>query len=453
MAPRKSTRSAAAESSKRKVEDLDDADIKSESDTETKPKPNKKQRSAPTPLPVKSELLSLPVKSRAKPKPRAPAKSKNTDDMTPLIERTAISKLKKAMYIGAHISAAGGVQNAPPNAVHIGANSFALFLKSQRKWNNPPLDPAARDGYISATKHSHYNSCKHVLPHGSYLVNLAQTDKAKGDQAYTSFVDDLKRCDALGILLYNFHPGSTGGESMESACKRIADRINAAHKETKTVIPVLENMAGAGNVVGGRFEDLKMIIDGVKDKSRVAVCIDTCHAFAAGYDIRTAESCKETFDEFDRVVGMKYLRAFHLNDSKAPFNSNRDLHANIGTGFIGLRAFHAIMNNEAFCDMPMILETPIDSKDSNGKSVENKQIWADEIKLLESLIGADTETDEFKQLEEELQARGASERAKIQDQVDRKSSKATTKKTAVKKAPAKKPVRGKKKAESSEDSD
>ncbi|KAL1898096.1 DNA-(apurinic or apyrimidinic site) lyase [Ceratocystis pirilliformis] len=445
MAPRKSTRAATIKSAKRKAESLADSEIKSESESESKPNPPKKLKAAPTQAPVKSELLSLPVKSRSKPK--AQAKTKNADGMIPLIERTTVSTLKKAMYIGAHISAAGGVQNAPPNAVHIGANSFALFLKSQRKWNNPPLDPTARDGYISATKHSHYNSCKHVLPHGSYLVNLAQTDKAKGDQAYASFVDDLKRCDQLGILLYNFHPGSTGGESMDSACKRIAERINAAHKETKTVIPVLENMAGAGNVVGGRFEDLKMIIDGVEDKSRVAVCIDTCHAFAAGYDIRTAEACKRTFGEFDRVVGMKYLRAFHLNDSKAPFNSNRDLHANIGTGFIGLRAFHAIMNNESFCDMPMILETPIDFKDANGKSVENKQIWADEIKLLESLIGADTETDEFRQLEEELQARGENERAKIQDQVNRKSSK-----SGVKKAPAMKKPRGKKKVESDDDS-
>ncbi|KKA26589.1 hypothetical protein TD95_005177 [Thielaviopsis punctulata] len=431
VSPRKSSRISTVAASKRKAEESVDPE------NESAGLSTKKQKTEY----VKPELLRLPTKPRANAKPKATAAKGQTENMAALAKRTEISSLKKAMYVGAHISAAGGVQNAPPNAVHIGANSFALFLKSQRKWNNPPLAPEARDGYISAAKHSHYNSCKHVLPHGSYLVNLAQADKAKGDQAYTSFVDDLKRCDELGILLYNFHPGSTGGETMASACKRIADRINAAHKETKSVVAVLENMAGAGNVVGGRFEDLKMIIDGVEDKSRVAVCIDTCHTFAAGYDIRTPEAFKKTFDEFDSVVGMNYLRAFHLNDSKAPFNSNRDLHANIGTGFIGLRAFHSIMNNKAFCDMPMILETPIDSKGPDGKAVENKQIWADEIKLLESLIGADPDTDDFRALEKELQERGAAERAKIQEQVDRKSGKA-----AAKKAPAKKTTRGKKKA-------
>lgn len=296
-----------------------------------------------------------------------------------------------------------------------------------------------------------YDAAQHVLPHGSYLVNLAQTDKAKATQAYDNFVDDLKRCDALGIKLYNFHPGSTGGETMESACQRIAAQLNKSHKATKSVITVLENMCGSGNVVGSKFEELRDIINLVEDKSRVGVCIDTCHTFAAGYDLRSPEAFAKTMAEFDEIIGMKYLKALHLNDSKAPFGSHRDLHANIGTGFLGLRAFHNIMNYEPFQNLPMVLETPIDEKGPDGKSVENKQIWADEIKLLEGLIGRDVDSKEFVAEEEDLQAKGASERKKIQEQVDKKADKdaaAAAKKGAKGKAKAK---GGKKKKD--EDSD
>lgn len=266
-----------------------------------------------------------------------------------------------------------------------------------------------------------------MLPHGSYLVNLAQADKAKADQAYTNFVDDLKRCDALGIKLYNFHPGSTGGESMESATGRIAAQLNKSHKETESVITVIENMCGHGNIIGGRFEELRDIIAGVDDKSRVGVCIDTCHSFAAGYDLRSPEAFGATMEEFDRVVGLKYLKALHMNDSKAPLGSHRDLHANIGTGFLGLRAFHNVMNYDSFQNMPLVLETPIDKKGADGKTFEDKQVWADEIKLLEWLIGADPESDEFKEKERTLSVQGESERKRVQQQVDAKAAKDTKK--------------------------
>lgn len=272
-----------------------------------------------------------------------------------------------------------------------------------------------------------------MLPHGSYLVNLAQPDPAKAEQAYANFVDDLKRCDALGIGLYNFHPGSTGGDSMSSAAGRIAAQLNRSHAETGRVVTVLENMCGHGNIVGGRFEDLRDIIEGVHDKSRVGVCIDTCHAFAAGYDLRTPGAFAATMAEFDRVVGLKYLRALHVNDSKAPFASHRDLHANIGTGFLGLRAFHNLMAFEGVQNLPMVLETPIDRKGPDGKTVEDKQIWADEIKLLEWLIDADPESDEFKAKEKELSDQGASERKKIQEQVDKKAEKDAKKGTTKRK--------------------
>ncbi|KAH6610952.1 hypothetical protein Trco_000972 [Trichoderma cornu-damae] len=361
------------------------------------------------------------------------AQGKGDEEAMVSAERTAVSCLGRAMYIGAHVSAAGGVQNAVSNAVQIGANSFALFLKSQRKWNNPPITADAKNGFISQCKEHHYRANDHVLPHGSYLVNLAQADKDKARQAYDSFVDDLGRCEQLGIKLYNFHPGSTGGDAKAAAIKRIAAQLNKAHKATKTVVTVLENMAGSGNVVGSTWEDLRDIIALVDDKTRVGVCIDTCHAFAAGYDLRTPEAFKKTVDSFNEIVGAKYLKAFHLNDSKAPFNSNRDLHANIGTGFLGLRAFHSLVNHEEFQNKPMVLETPIDRKGADGKTVEDKQVWADEIKLLESLIDMDPDTKEFAELERELQAKGADERKKIQDQVDKKSKSASKKGKATSK--------------------
>ncbi|KAG6089870.1 hypothetical protein E4U15_001130 [Claviceps sp. LM218 group G6] len=368
---------------------------------------------------------------RAK-KSKAKASAKKLDEETmPLAERTAVSLLKKRMYIGAHVSAAKGVHNAITNAKQIGANSFALFLKSQRKWTNPPISDEAQLQFISNCKTHGYSASEHALPHGSYLVNLAQADETKAAQAYTSFVDDLRRCEALGIRLYNFHPGSTGGEPRAAAIGRIAAQLNKAHEATSpsSVVTVLENMAGAGNVIGSSWEDLRDIIALVEDKKRVGVCIDTCHAFAAGHDLRTPEAFEKTMRAFDEIVGMDYLRAFHLNDSKAPFNSNRDLHANIGTGFLGLRAFHSIVNHDPFCDMPMVLETPIDTKAPDGKTVEDKQIWADEIKLLESLIGMDAEGEDFAKLSAQLQLRGETERSRLQEQVDKKTAKETKKTT------------------------
>ncbi|KAI0382053.1 AP endonuclease [Hypomontagnella monticulosa] len=384
-------------------------------------------------------------KAQAGKKRKTAAKAKPENTMA-LAKRTVISSLKKSMYIGAHVSSAGGVQNSIHNAVHIGANAFALFLKSQRKWTNPPIAAEALNGFVSLSKEHSFEVHKHCLPHGSYLVNLAQAEKDKAEQAYSSFLDDLQRCESLGVKLYNFHPGNTNGAPRDDAIARIAKQLNKAHKATKTVITVLENMAGQGNVIGNTFEDLRDIIELVEDKSRVGVCIDTCHAFAAGYDLRTPSAFEATISKFNDTVGSSYLKAFHINDSKAPFDSRRDLHANIGTGFLGLRAFHNVVNHEAFEGLPMVLETPIDRKGADGKSFEDKQVWADEIKLLESLIGMDPEGDEFKALDARLQAEGAAERSKIKDQVDRKSAK-DAKKGAPKKG------RGKKKVQSSDEED
>jgi AP endonuclease-1 len=213
-------------------------------------------------------------------------------------------------------------------------------------------------------------------------------------------------------------------------------------------VTVLENMAGSGNVIGSTWEDLRDIIALIDDKSRVGVCIDTCHSFAAGYDLRSAEAFKKTMDSFDSIVGMSYLKALHLNDSKAPFSSHRDLHANIGTGFLGLRAFHNIVNFEGFQNLPMVLETPIDKKGDDGKTIEDKGVWATEIKLLEGLINADADSEEFKKEEQRLQDVGADERKKFQGQVDKKQQK--TLDSMFKKAS---PRKKKAKKEDDEDSD
>ena len=351
---------------------------------------------------------------------RKTAEEKQAEAM-PLATRT--NGLK--MYIGAHVSAAKGIQNSVTNCVHIGGNAFAMFLKSQRKWENPPLQDEHRDLFISNCSNHTYDSSRHVLPHGSYLVNLAQEEQEKAAQAYNAFLDDLHRCESLGIKLYNFHPGWTGNHARPSAIARIAQALNRAHAATSTVVPVLEAMAGGGNVIGSTFEDLRDIIALVDDKERIGVCIDTCHIFAAGYDLRAPIAFKETLDEFDKIIGMKYLRALHLNDSKAPFGSHRDLHQNIGLGFLGLRAFHNVMNEPRFEGLPMVLETPIDHKDpETGKDVEDKGVWAREIKMLENLIGIDADNDEsFKSLEKKLSDKGAEERAKLQESFDKKIEK------------------------------
>jgi AP endonuclease 1 len=307
--------------------------------------------------------------------------------------------------------------------MHIGANAFALFLKSQRKWSNPPLAAEARDKFHVLCKEHNYDAANHVLPHGSYLVNLAQAEPGKAEQAYACFLDDLQRCEALGIKLYNFHPGNVGSHTREEAIERVAANLNKAHEATGSVITVLENMAGTKNTLGSTFEDLRDIIKLVNDKSRVGVCIDTCHCFGAGYDLRSPQAFKETMDKFSSIVGLHYLKALHLNDSKAPFNSRRDVHANIGTGFLGLRAFHNVVNHEPFQNLPMVLETPIDRKGPDCKVVEDKSVWAAEIKLLESLIGVDPESDTFKAQERQLWDQGAEERKKFQGQVDKKAQK------------------------------
>ncbi len=276
--------------------------------------------------------------------------------------------------IGAHVSASGGVQNAPLNAREIGAKAFAFFTKNQRQWFAKPYDSETIDEFFQNMEKTGFSS-KHVLPHNSYLINPGNPDKVKRKKSLDSLIDELNRCNQLGLLYLNIHPGSHLNEITEDRCLDIiADSINTALGKTESVSIVIENTAGQGSNVGYKFEHLAYIIDKVEDKSRIGICFDTLHGFAAGYDIRTKDSSKKVFAEMDKIVGLKYLRGIHLNGAKSEFGSRVDRHHSIGKGNLGLEIFKFIMNDPRFDEIPMILET-IDTN-----------IWPEEIKLLYSFI-------------------------------------------------------------------
>ncbi len=275
--------------------------------------------------------------------------------------------------IGAHMSAGGGVENAPLNAHLIGAKAFALFTKNQRQWKAKPLTDDNIEKFRQNCEDAGYLP-EHVLPHDSYLINLGHPEKEGLEKSRDAFLDEMQRCEQLGLTMLNFHPGSHLKKIEEDVClKRIAESINIALDKTKGVTAVIENTAGQGTNMGFRFEHLSAIIDNVKDKDRVGVCLDTCHTFTAGYDLRTKKTFNATMKEFDKIVGIKYLSAMHLNDSKPDLGARVDRHHSIGKGTLGVEPFRFIMNDKRFDEIPMVLETIDDT------------IWAEEIKLLYSL--------------------------------------------------------------------
>lgn len=278
-------------------------------------------------------------------------------------------------YIGAHVSAAGGVENAPERAHEIGAKAFALFTKNQRQWEGPPLTQENIDGFKENCEKYGY-SMEHVMPHDSYLINLGHPEQKQLEKSRNAFLDEMQRCEQLGIRLLNFHPGSHLDKiSVDECLQRNAESLNWALDQTEGVTAVIENTAGQGTNTGFAFEHLAAIIDGVEDKSRVGVCIDTCHAYAAGYDLSNKQGFTQMMEEFEETVGLKYLKGIHLNDSKRELGSRVDRHDSIGEGEIGLKGFELLMQDERFDDIPMILETP------------NTENWPEEIKLLYSLSG------------------------------------------------------------------
>ena len=273
-------------------------------------------------------------------------------------------------YIGAHVSASGGVENAIKNAKDIGATAFALFTKNQRQWLAPQLTDQQIELFRNMMAEAGYAAAQ-ILPHDSYLINLGHPEAEGLAKSRESFFEEMRRCELLGLDRLNFHPGSHLKKiSEEESLTRIADSINMALERTHGVTAVIENTAGQGSNLGFRFEHLAYIIDRVEDKSRVGVCLDTCHTFAAGYDLRTREALDATFAEFERVVGFGYLRGMHLNDAMKPLGSRVDRHAPLGDGEIGWECFRYILGDKRFDDIPLILETPDEAR------------WAEEIAKL-----------------------------------------------------------------------
>ncbi len=276
-------------------------------------------------------------------------------------------------YIGAHVSASGGVENAPLNAHAIGATAFALFTKNQRQWVAQPLSERSIALFKERCAEFGYTA-KQILPHDSYLINLGSPDSEGLEKSRAAFLDEMKRCEQLGLDRLNFHPGSHLNKISEEAClQRIAESINIALDKTQGVTAVIENTAGQGSNLGNKFEQIRYIIDRVEDKTRVGVCIDTCHTYSAGYDIATPEAFNETFMQFDNIIGFNYLRGIHLNDTKKPLASRVDRHESIGLGLLAGDMFSLLMADSRFDEMPIILETPDENR------------WADEIAYLKSL--------------------------------------------------------------------
>ncbi len=273
-------------------------------------------------------------------------------------------------FFGAHVSASGGVENAPRNASAIGATAFALFTKNQRQWRSAPLSAASIEAFGRELAAAAIDP-RHVLPHDSYLINLGHPEEEGLERSREAFLDEMQRCEQLGLDRLNFHPGSHLKKiSVEECLDRVAESINIALRATKGVTAVIENTAGQGSNVGFAFWQLRRIIDGVEDRSRVGVCLSTCHSFAAGYDLSSELACERTFEEFDREVGFEYLRGVHLNDALRPLGSRIDRHTPLGEGQIGWDCFRFIARDSRFDDLPLILETPDESR------------WAEEIEIL-----------------------------------------------------------------------
>jgi len=279
-------------------------------------------------------------------------------------------------FVGAHVSAAGGVENAPLNATKIGARAFALFTKNQKQWQAKPLSAES----IAAFKMNLAAAAiapRHVLPHDSYLINLGHPDAEKRKKSVMALLEEARRAELLGLPFLNFHPGSHLGALEEDRClDLVADGMIRILGETASVGLLVEATSGQGGNVGYRFEHLARMLERVNRPRRSGVCLDTCHIFAAGYDLRTPEAYEETMRLFDKVVGRSFLRAAHLNDSKGELGSRKDRHDSIGRGKLGLEAFRLLMNDPRFDDLPLVLETIDES------------LWPDEIRLLDSLVGA-----------------------------------------------------------------
>lgn len=277
-------------------------------------------------------------------------------------------------YIGAHVSAEGGVDKTPMRAKEIGARAFALFTRNASRWRSAAIKPKQAEAFRRGCEELGYAPSQ-ILPHDSFLINLGSPDAEKLQMSRDAFLDEFRRCEQLGLTMLNFHPGSHLGQIDPDKClDLIAESINYTLDATEGVTAVIENTAGQGSNLGYRFDQIARIIDGVEDKSRVGVCVDTCHTYSAGYDLVTPEGYEATWREFDEVIGAPYLKALHLNDDKRELASRVDRHACIGQGTMGKDFFTRLVNDPRFDGMPLILETP------------EPLLWPDEIEWLYSQI-------------------------------------------------------------------
>ena len=277
-------------------------------------------------------------------------------------------------YVGAHVSASGGVSKAPINAHEIGAKAFALFTRNPSRWQSAPITEKEANAFKENCAKFGYTPDL-ILPHDSYLINLGSPDTESLEKSRQSFLDEMRRCEQLGLTMLNFHPGSHLNKiSVDDCLDRIAESINITLDVTSGVKAVIENTAGQGSNLGFTFEQIRRIIDGVHDKSRVGVCIDTCHALAAGYDLTNPEGYAETWRQFGEIIGWEYFCAMHVNDTKKGLGSKVDRHESLGKGMIGSELFQLIMNDPRMDSIPLILETP------------NVDIWPKEIRQMYSYI-------------------------------------------------------------------
>jgi len=278
-------------------------------------------------------------------------------------------------YVGPHVSIGGGVEQAPANAAAVGATGFGMFTKNQMQWHTSALTTTNRTQFAASLRANRFTP-QQVLPHAGYLINLANPDAAAHAKALASFVSELQRCEQLGLQMLNVHPGSHLRKlAPMAACARVAEAVNEALRQTSRVMVVIENSAGQGACVGATFEELAAMLAGVQDQARIGVCLDTAHAFAAGFDLRTPDGCRRTLDYFDRIVGIQHLRGMHLNDTKVGLNAHVDRHESLGKGHLGWAPFQWIMTEPRFANMPLVIETP------------NEALWSEEVKRLLAFAG------------------------------------------------------------------
>ncbi|XBC39855.1 MAG: deoxyribonuclease IV [Buchnera aphidicola (Chaetogeoica yunlongensis)] len=276
-------------------------------------------------------------------------------------------------YIGPHLSIVGGLDQVVYRANKLGATAFSFFLGSPLRWKLVNFDNLEIKKFVFLCTYFQYFS-NQILPHSSYLVNLGHPSNDYLNKSRLFFINEIVNCRKLGLSLLNFHPGSHLKRIDEQSClKRISDSINFALENTTGIKLVIENTAGQGSNVGYCFEHLADIIYRIEDKTRIGVCLDTCHLYSAGYDLNTESECSKTFKKFDQIVGLNYLSGMHINDSKTKKNSRVDRHHNLGYGYIGKLVFSWIIKNINYKIFPMILETT------------NHSLWQEEIDWIKSL--------------------------------------------------------------------